>query len=71
MNKCKKGKHLLLRTPTTEDLEPPQNTNTNNILVEEVDNPVTRVSANSSFKPTLYNSHVSVPGVRPMPMYQQ
>ena len=31
--------NALLRTPTTIDLEPPKYTNTDNVLVEEVDNP--------------------------------
>lgn len=32
---------LLIRTPTTIYLEPPKNADTNNVLIEEVQNPVT------------------------------
>jgi len=31
--------HVLCRTPTTIDLEPPKRSNCHNVLVEEVDDP--------------------------------
>ena len=59
------------RTPTTVDLIPPQHANTDDILVEEVDDPEESVSEPIPYECLPVDSHIPIPRIRPVTMHEQ
>jgi len=62
--------NLLSSTPSTIDLEPPENSNTNDVLVEEIHDPAQKKLGHDRIK-GFKVLHVSISRIRPMTVHQQ